>query len=121
MSGTPRQKTEDFALKEPDNFFLFRMGLLFFLFDFLVAYMVLNKVLDVSFNTLGCVQTGRNIVGRQLPTLLDVTCCELRLFAHPGLLHVVARCCAKFETGHTFSPVQTDATLLGVVASVCCK
>ena len=35
----------------------------------------------------------------------------LRLFAHP-----VACCCAKFETGHTFSPVQTDATLLGVVA-----
>ena len=40
---------------------------------------------------------GRNIVG----------CYMLRLFAHP-----VACCCAKFETGHTFSPVQTDATLL---------
>ena len=26
-------------------------------------------------------------------------------FAHP-----VACCCAKFETGQTFSPMQTDAT-----------
>ena len=29
----------------------------------------------------------------------------LRPFAHP-----VASCCAKFETGQTFSFVQTDAT-----------
>ena len=28
------------------------------------------------------------------------------------LLNVVACCCAKFETGDTFSPVQMDATLL---------
>ena len=28
------------------------------------------------------------------------------------LLDVVACCCAKFETGQTFRPVQTDATLL---------
>ena len=28
------------------------------------------------------------------------------------LLDVVAGCCAKFETGQTFSPVQTEATLL---------
>ena len=28
------------------------------------------------------------------------------------LLDVVAFCCAKFETGHTFNPVQTDVTLL---------
>ena len=27
------------------------------------------------------------------------------------LLHVVGCCCAKFETGHNFSPVQTDARL----------
>ena len=40
--------------------------------------------------------------------LLDVTFC-VRLHT---LWHVVACCCAKFETGHTFSPVQTDATLL---------
>ena len=31
----------------------------------------------------------------------------LRPFAHP-----VAYCCAKFESGQTFSPVQTDARLL---------
>ena len=42
------------------------------------------------------------------------------------LLRVVGSCCAKFETGQTFSYVQTDATtpkivgltMLGVVASV---
>ena len=33
------------------------------------------------------------------PTLLDVICC-LRLHT---LLHVVGTCCAKFETGQTFS------------------
>ena len=43
---------------------------------------------------------GRNIVGQQLPTLLDVTCC-VRLHT---LLHVVGCCCAKFETGETFHP-----------------
>ena len=58
---------------------------------------------------------GLNIVGQQLPTLLDVTCCVC--FLTP--LHVVVCCWAKFETSQTFSPVQTDATLLGVVASVC--
>ena len=51
---------------------------------------------------------GRNIVDQQLPTLLDVTCC-VRLHT---LLHVVACCCAKFETGQTFPLMQTDATLL---------
>ena len=34
------------------------------------------------------------------------------------LLRVVGSCCAKFETGQTFSYVQTEATLLGVIASV---
>ena len=42
---------------------------------------------------------GRNIVGQQLPTLLDVTCC-VRLHT---LLHVVACCCAKFEPVKLFS------------------
>ena len=42
---------------------------------------------------------GRNIVGQQLPTLLDVTCC-VRLNT---LLHVVACCCAKFEPVKLFS------------------
>ena len=57
---------------------------------------------------------GRNIVGQQLSTLLDVTCC-VRLHT---LLDVVTCCWAKFETGQTFSPVQTDTTLLGAVESV---
>ena len=47
-------------------------------------------------------------------------------FAHP-VARVVRSCCAKFETGQTFSYAQTDATtpnivgptMLGVVASVC--
>ena len=43
---------------------------------------------------------GRNIVGQQLPTLMDVTCC-VRLHT---LLHVVACCWAKFETGQAFQP-----------------
>ena len=50
----------------------------------------------------------RNIVGQQIPTMLDVTCC---VFLHT-LLRVVGSCRAKFDTGQTFSPVQTDATLL---------
>jgi len=55
-------------------------------------------------------------VGQQFPTLLDVTCC-VRLHT---LLHAVASCCAKFETGETFSYVQRDGpTMLGVVASIC--
>ena len=51
---------------------------------------------------LGCVQTDRNIVGQQLPTLLDVTwrCC-VRLHT---LLHVVVCCCEKCETGQSFQP-----------------
>ena len=57
---------------------------------------------------------GHNIVGQQLPTLLDVTCC---VCLHT-LLHVVGCCC---ETGHTFSPVQTDATLLANNSQHCWK
>ena len=34
---------------------------------------------------------GCNIVGQQLTTLLDLTCC--------ARLHVVGSCCANFETG----------------------
>ena len=44
------------------------------------------------------------------------------------LLRVVGSCCAKFETGQTFSYLQTDVTtpnnvgptLLGVVGQKCC-
>ena len=51
---------------------------------------------------------GRNIVAQQLATLLNVTCC-VRL---QTLLHVVESCWENFETGQTFSPEQTNATLL---------
>ena len=56
---------------------------------------------------------GRNIVGQQLPSLLDVTC-YVCLYI---LLHVVRCCCAKFETGQTFSYAQTDATTPSNVGS----
>ena len=35
------------------------------------------------------------------------------------LLDVVASCCEKFETGQTFRPVQTDATLLAYNSQHC--
>ena len=51
---------------------------------------------------------GRNIVGQQLPTLLDFKCC-VRLHT---LLHVVACCCAKFETGQTFEPTTPNISFV---------
>ena len=50
----------------------------------------------------------RNIVGQQLPTLLDVTCC---VCLHT-LLHVVGCCCAKFETGQTFQPTTPNISFV---------
>ena len=56
---------------------------------------------------------GRNIVGQQLPTLLDVIlhvasvctpCCML--------LDVVACWCAKFETGQTFQPTTPNISFV---------
>ena len=55
---------------------------------------VVNRPLKLRAN-------GRNSVGR----------CWM-------LLRVVGSCCGKFETGQTFSPVHTDATLLDVIAVV---
>ena len=47
----------------------------------------------------------RNIVGQQLLTLLDVTCCvRLHTLLHVMILRVVGSCCATFETGQTFRP-----------------
>ena len=65
--------------------------------------------------SIGLRANGCNIVDQQFPTLLDVTCC-VRLHT---LLHVVGCCCAKFETGQTFRPVQTDATLLAYNSQHC--
>ena len=45
-------------------------------------------------------------MGQKLQTLFDVICC---VHLHT-LLHVVACCCAKFETRQTCSYMQTDAT-----------
>ena len=54
---------------------------------------------------------------QQLPTLLDVTPCVLLHI----LLRIVGSCCAKFETGQTFSYVQTDATTpIIIVGHQCC-
>ena len=60
---------------------------------------------------------GRNIVAQKPRTLLHVTHCVFL----PSLLHVVRSCCAKFETGQTFSYVQTDATTPSNVAASCCQ
>ena len=54
---------------------------------------------------------GRNIVGQQLPTLLDVTCC-VRLHT---LLHVVGCCCVllrKVWTGQTFQPTTPNISFV---------
>ena len=51
---------------------------------------------------------GRNVVGLQLPTWLDVTCC-VRLHT---LLHVVAFCSAKFKTGQTFQPTTPNISFV---------
>ena len=59
---------------------------------------------------------GRNTVGQQLPTLFDVARC-IRLHTLFMLLRVVGSCCAKFETGQTFSYMQTDVTTPNIVAS----
>ena len=62
---------------------------------------------------------GRNIVAQKPRTLLHVTHCVFL----PSLLHVVRSCCAKFETGQTFSYMQTDATTHNNVGSCyqqCC-
>ena len=47
----------------------------------------------------------RNIVGQQLPTLLDVTASVCTPVAC-----CLKGCCAKFETGQAFSYVQRDAS-----------
>ena len=59
--------------------------------------------------SLGCIRLRAKQTQHCWPTTLNIVgCYMLRPFAHP-----VACCCAKFETCHTFSAVQTDATLLG--------
>ena len=73
-------------------------------------------------------QTDATVVGLQLPTLLDVTCC-VRVHI---LLHVVGCCCVllrKVWNRSNFSPRANGRnivglqlpTLLGVVAPVCTK
>jgi len=57
---------------------------------------------------------GRNFVGQQLPTLLDVTCC-VRLHT---LLHVVGCCCVLLgkvwvrSTGQTFQPTTLNISFV---------
>ena len=47
---------------------------------------------------------GRNIVGQQLLTLLDVTCC-VRLYT---LLHVVGCCCVSVSYTHLTLPTNRE-------------
>ena len=70
--------------------------------------LLLDPPLVVTLGILTPRANGRNIVGQQLPTLLDVTCC-VRLHT---LLHVVACCCAKFETGQTFEPTTPNISFV---------
>ena len=75
--------------------------------------------------TQHCWPTTPNVVG---PNNV-VTCC-VRLHGTTTMLALVGTCCVLFETGQTFRPMQTDATLLAnntqqcwellvLVASVC--
>ena len=60
---------------------------------------------------------GRNIVGQQLPTLLDVTCC-VRLHTQC----IVGSCCIRLHTTankQATIPNIVGATMLRIVASVC--
>ena len=75
---------------------------------------------------LSPVQTDTTLLGFYTlrPFAHASVCACVRLYT---LLHVVGSCCAKFQTGQTFSHVQTNATtpsfvgptMLGVVESVC--
>ena len=59
---------------------------------------------------------GRNIVGQQIPRVLDVTCC-VRLHT---LLHVGGSLCTKFETDETSSSRANGRKIpkmLGVLTS----
>ena len=61
-----------------------------------VLTLVSNEI-SLLLNAILVSANRHNIVGQQLPTLLDVTCC-VRL--HTLLLmRVVGSCCAKFEIG----------------------
>ena len=73
------------------------------LLEVVVQSLIPVKLLAPSKRTQHCWPTT--------PTMLDVTCC---VFLHT-LLSVVGSCRAKFDTGQTFSPVQTDATLLATM------
>ena len=62
---------------------------------------------------------GRNIVGQQLPTLLDVTCC-VRLYTCCMLLRVVAQSLKLVKLLATHKLTQQLQTMLGVVGQQCC-
>ena len=49
-----------------------------------------------------------NIVGEQLPKLLDATC----YIGLHTLLHVVGSCCTKFETGQIFEPTTPNISFV---------
>ena len=76
--------------------------------------LILLRYRAIRFLQLKPRANARNIVGQQLLTLLDVTCC-VRLHT---LLHVVGSCRAKFETVQTFSYVRTEATTVPTMLKV---
>ena len=68
--------------------------------------------------TVTCYQIQSTLYRHQIvPTLQDVTC---RVCLHI-LLHVVGSCCTTFETSHTFSFVQMDATTPNIGRQCCVR
>ena len=70
---------------------------------------MVNKLtkLITKWSVVPCANLGRNIVGKQPPTLLYVTCC-VRLHT---LLHVVACCCLLLGVVvQSLNPVKLLAT-----------
>ena len=81
------------------------------------AFLVYVQSYSMQYEHQFIITLRKRVVGQQLPTLLDVTCC-VRLHT---LLHILACCessCAKFEADQTFRYVQWTQQLpriLGVV------
>ena len=59
---------------------------------------------------------GPNIVGPN-----NVVACCVRLHGATTMMALVGTCCVQFETGQTFRPMQTHATLLANNTQQCWK
>ena len=67
-------------------------------------------------------QTDATLLATKPPTTPNnVVSCWVRLHGTTTMLALVGTCCVQFETGQTFRPMQTDATLLANNAQQCCE